>query len=42
MPILSRPANRIAGKNRMPTNFDAVASPIATPANAANPPQRRP
>ena len=36
MPILSRPANRIAGKNKMPTSFDAVASPIATPVNPAN------
>src|SRR5829696_4130664 len=35
--ILSKPANRIAGKNRTPTSFDAVESPMATPANTANP-----
>src|SRR5829696_7405121 len=36
MPIFSSPANRIGGKNRIPTGFEAVARPIATPANAAN------
>src|SRR5215218_2294847 len=35
-PSLSNPANRIAGKNRMPTGCEAVASPVATPANVAN------
>src|SRR5215210_4804111 len=32
----SNPTNRIAGKNKMPTTFEAAASPIATPANPAN------
>src|SRR5918998_5011549 len=36
MPIFSSPASRIGGKNRIPTGFEAVARPIATPANAAN------
>src|SRR5829696_635878 len=36
-PILSSPANRIGGRNKTPTSFDAVASPIAAPAKAANP-----
>src|SRR5215213_2346362 len=36
MPIFSSPANKIGGKNRIPTAFDAAARPIATPANAAN------
>src|SRR3712207_6524976 len=36
MPIFSSPTNRIGGKNRIPTAFEAVARPIATPANAAN------
>src|SRR5829696_4797285 len=35
-PILSSPTNKIAGKNKMPTTFEAAASPIATPANPAN------
>src|SRR5215203_7546201 len=35
-PKLSNPANRIAGKNRMPTGCEVVASPVATPANVAN------
>src|SRR5918998_2745887 len=35
-PSLSSPTNKIAGKNRMPTTFEAVASPSATPANPAN------
>src|SRR5215213_1121130 len=34
-PSFSSPTNRIAGKNRMPTTFEAVASPTATPANPA-------
>src|SRR5215212_10204804 len=35
-PRLSNPANRIAGKNRMPTGCEAAASQIATPENVAN------
>src|SRR5829696_7301496 len=35
-PILSSPTNKIAGKNKMPTTFEAVANPTATPANPAN------
>src|SRR5919112_1594879 len=35
-PILSSPTSKIAGKNRIPVSFEAVANPTATPANPAN------